>query len=574
RNYLREYDFIIVGSGPAGCVLANRLTENPNWNVLLIEAGTLEGPIEEIPILAPYMFLTRYNWGYNAEPQPYACLGLKNGQCGFPRGRALGGTSVINGMLYTRGTKQDFERWVQLGNYGWDYEEFVLPAFKRSEKANLKYYYKPDYHNHSGLLAVEHNPHKTPIADIFINANKAMGLNEIDYNSDDTVGVAHLQANTLNGKRHSAYKSFIEPILRRKNLHIMLNTHATKVLINPKTRIAHGVEMIRRNRRILIWARKEVILSAGSFHSPQLLMLSGIGPKHDLDRIGVPLLHNSPVGKEMHDHISFPGLVFVTNLTNPTADFLGFQNVIPFMFQYLGGKGFMTIANGVEALGFIKTPTSNSPHSGLPDVELILLALTPQTDGGYAVKESERLQSSIYDAVYKPLENMGTYTFLIVLSLFHPKSVGYLELRNRNPLSSPKFFANFFKEPDDVETLLDAIKYTLRLIETEPFKKIGTRVHDIPIPSCAQHEFGSDDYWRCAIRTFCVSLHHQVGTCKMGPSSDPTAIVSPELKVYGVKRLRVVDTSIIPESTTSHTNAASFMIGERAADFIKDDWRS
>lgn len=174
--------------------------------------------------------------------------------------------------------------------------------------------------------------------------------------------------------------------------------------------------------------------------------------------------------------------------------------------------------------------------------------------------------------VFKPLEGTKNYTFLIVLSLLHPKSVGYLELKDKNPLNSPRFYANFFKEPEDVETVLEGIRYALNMTQTKPFQKIGAKLHDIPIPSCAHHGFGTDDYWRCAIRTTCVSLHHQVATCKMGPSSDKTAIVSPELKVYGVKRLRVVDTSIIPEHTTSHTNAASFMIGERAADMIKSDW--
>ena len=538
------------------------------------------------------MFLTRYNWGYNAEPQPYACLGefkkcfvsvpsitnittgLKNGQCAFPRGRALGGTSVINGMLYTRGSREDFENWVKLGNYGWDYNKYVLPAFKKSERAMLKHYHNPVYHNSSGLLSVEHNPFKTPIADIFIKGNKAMGLNEIDYNADENIGIAHLQANTLKGRRHSAYKAFIKPALHRKNLHIMLNTRVTKVLIDSNSKVAQGVELSRKNRRMIIKARKEVILSAGTFHSPQLLMLSGIGPKVELKRLGVPLLQDLPVGKEMYDHISFPGLLFKTNLTNPLAQLFSIKSMIPMAADYLRGEGFMTVANGVEALGFIKTPTSNSPSPRLPDVELILLTLVPQSDGGYAIEESERLQASIYDAVYKPLENESVYSFMIVLSLFHPKSVGYLELKDRNPFNSPRFYANFFKDAQDVETLLESLKYTLQLIETEPFKKINTKINDIPIPSCAIHGFGSDDYWRCAIRTFCVSLHHQVGTCKMGASSDPTAIVSPELKVYGVKRLRVVDTSIIPVSTTSHTNAASFMIGERAADFIKNDWEN
>jgi choline dehydrogenase-like flavoprotein len=401
-----------------------------------------------------------------------------------------------------------------------------------------------------------------------------MGLKEIDNNSDDNVGVAHLQANTLNGQRHSSYKAFIEPVLKRPNLHIMLNTRATKVLIDQNTKVAYGVEVFRNNRRMTIRARREVILSAGSFHSPQLLMLSGIGSKSDLDRIGVPIIQELPVGKEMYDHISFPGLLFTTNLTNPNANLLNLKTILTIFSQYAFGQGFATIANGVEALGFIKTPTSNAPNPSLPDVELILLMLVPQTDNGYAVTQGERLRRDVYNSVYKQLEGETTYSFLIVLSLFHPRSVGYLEIKDKNPFNSPRFFANFFKEPDDVQTILEAVRYVQQMIETEPFKKYGTKLHNVPLPSCAHHGFDSDDYWRCAIRTFCVSLHHQVATCKMGQPSDPTAIVNHELKVYGVQRLRVVDTSIIPESTTSHTNAASSMIGERAADMIKQEWEN
>jgi choline dehydrogenase-like flavoprotein len=257
-------------------------------------------------------------------------------------------------MLYTRGSQEDFNRWVELGNTGWDYEDYVLPAFKKSERARLKHYYKPRYHNDSGLLSVEHNPYETPIVKVFIEGNKAMGQAEIDYNTDDSIGVAHLQANTLNGRRHSAYKSFIEPVLKRKNLHIMLNTHVTKVLINPKTKVAYGVEMQRKNRRMKITARKEVILSAGSFHSPQLLMLSGVGPKADLEKIGVKTLQDLPVGKEMYDHISFPGMCFTTNLTDPRAGLLEIRNMIPYIGEFLRGEGFMTVANGVESLSFIR----------------------------------------------------------------------------------------------------------------------------------------------------------------------------------------------------------------------------
>lgn len=241
-------------------------------------------------------------------------------------------------------------------------------------------------------------------------------------------------------------------------MHIMLNSRVLRILIDPLTKVAHGVEMFRKGRRMIVKARKEVILSAGSFHSPQLLMLSGIGPKYELQKVGVPLIEDLPVGREMYDHISFPGMLFITNLTNPSSDFFSVKNVIKFAAEYAIGQGFLTIANGVEALGFIKTPTSNSPHPRLADVELILLLLTPQVDGGNAAIDGERLQRSVYNTVFKPWELYPTYTFLIVLSLFHPKSVGFLELKDRNPFNSPRFFANFLKEPEDVETLLEAVK--------------------------------------------------------------------------------------------------------------------
>lgn len=403
-------------------------------------------------------------------------------------------------MLYTRGSKEDFDYWVERGNYGWDYFKTVLPAFKKSEKARFKFYHKEYFHNDSGLLSVVHNEYQTPIPEIFINGNKAMGLDEIDYNADENIGAAYLQSNTLKGRRHSAYKAFIEPFLHRKNLHIMLNTRASKILIDNVSKIAYGVEFIRKNRRQKVVARREVILSAGSFHSPQLLMLSGIGPRADLQRIGVPLMHDLPVGKEMYDHISFPGLLFLSNLTNPVAPMSNPLNMASIFASFFQGKGYGTVPNGVESLAFIKTPTNFAFHPRLPNIELILLTLVPHTDNGIAVKRSERMDDWLYDSVYKPLEGETTYSFLIVLSLLHPKSKGYLELKDRNIFSPPKFYSNFFKEPEDVESILEAIKYTIAMTQTEPFQKIGTRLHDIPIPTCARHGFGTDDYWRCAIR--------------------------------------------------------------------------
>lgn len=503
-----------------------------------------------------------------ASLSSFLLVGREDNRCAYPRGKALGGSSVIYFLIHTRGNKRDFDRWAEAGNYGWSYDE-ILPYFMKSEKANLGQLSDSKYHNRNGLWSVSFNTMKTPMSEAFVKANKMMGMDEVDYNGKKQMGVGFVQANVLHGRRHSAYRAFIEPILSRPNLHIMINTKAMKILIDPSTKVAYGVEFARNHKKYRTLAKREVILSSGTFHSPQLLTLSGIGLKRDLARIGVPLIHDLPVGRNMHDHITFTELTFVTNHTND----MNLLTYINSFFQYINGKGLLTLPAGVEALSFIKTPTNSNRGPGVPDLELVFTPGTVATDRGFGIMNGGRMKKEIYDVVYKPLENSKFNTFLISLMLFHPKSVGRVEIADANPFNHPKIHANFFTQPDDIETFLHGIKYVQKLINKEPFKSMGTRLHSIPNPYCKHIHFASDDYWRCVIRIMSFSIQHQVGTNKMGPSSDPTAVVSPELKVHGIERLRVVDTSVIPEAPTAHTNAISVMIGEKAADMIKHQWR-
>ncbi|KAL7042669.1 hypothetical protein ACKWTF_001241 [Chironomus riparius] len=567
NRYYNQYDFIIAGSGPGGCALANRLTENPNWRVLIIEAGDVETPFQSIPVAAPYLVFSKYNWGYAAEPQKNACTGRQGSRCATPRGKALGGSSVINFMMHTRGNPRDFDRWEEAGNYGWSYNE-VLPYFMKSEKASIgKYSYSP-FHNKNGPWSVSFNKDRTPFVEAFMVANKMMGMQEVDYNSDQNMGVSYVQSNVLNGQRHSAYKAFLEPILHRPNLHILVNTRVTKILIDPTTKNAYGVRFRRNDKNFNVLARREVILSSGTFHTPQLLTLSGIGKKESLEQLGIPVIKDLPVGDNMHDHVALAELTFVTN---KTLNF-PFMTYLNNFFQFFSGRGLMTLPSGVEGFSFIKVPTNNSFGPNVPDIELIFIPGGIHFDRGFGIVNGGRMQREIYDRVYKPMEGTKKDIFMISLMMFHPKSTGRVRIPSANPLDDPKIYENLLDDPEDVETILYGIKYVLKLIQQEPFQRFGTRLHSIPLPQCAYLHFASDNYWRCVIRMMAFSIQHQVGTSKMGPITDPTAVVDPELKVHGVSRLRVVDTSIVPESPTAHTNAISVMIGEKAADLIKRDW--
>ncbi|EDV47078.1 glucose dehydrogenase [FAD, quinone] [Drosophila erecta] len=567
----RNYDFIVVGGGAAGCTLAARLSENPNWSVFLIEAGGVENMVHQVPLLAAHLQSTASNWGYNSTPQRHACRGMPDNKCALPRGKVLGGTSSINYMIYNRGNRRDFDAWAAAGNPGWSYDE-VLPYFLRSEHAQLQGLEQSPYHNHSGPLSVEDVRHRTRLSHAYIRAAQEAGHPRTDYNGESQLGVSYVQATTLKGRRHSAFRAYIEPIRsRRRNLHILTLARVTRVLIDAATKSAYGVELTHQGRSFKVKARKEVILSAGAFNSPQLLMLSGIGPEDNLKVIGIPLIKALPVGKRMFDHMCHFGPTFVTNTTGQTlfAARLG----APVVKEFLLGRAdtFLSSIGGVETLTFIKVPSGKSPASQ-PDVELIQVAGSLASDDGTALAKGANFKPEIYEKMYKDLTLRQQDHFSFLIMHFKPASVGRLWLHNRNPLEWPRIDPKYFSAPTDVENLLEGIKEALRISKMPAMQAIGTRLLDKPVPGCESYEFASDDYWRCSIRTLSYTLHHQVATCRMGAESDPTTVVNHQLKVHGVRKLRVVDTSIIPFPPTAHTNAAAFMIGEKAADMIRSEW--
>lgn len=562
------YDFIIVGSGSAGTVIANRLSEKKEWKILLLETGKEAGVFERVPpLFAPILQQTEYDWEYYMEYDPEFAKGMVNNRLPWPRGKALGGSSVINYMIYTRGNPYDFEKWAGQGNPGWSYSD-VLPYFLKSEKANLQKG-KPEFHNKYGPLSIE-DIYQSRLVKAFIEGGNELGYKEVDYTSPDQFGFSTVQATTLKGFRHSVAKAFLDPIKNRKNLHTLTLAHVAKILINPKTKTAYGVEYIRKGKKHTVYAKKEVILSAGAFNSPQILMLSGIGPRDHLNELRIPVLQDLAVGKNLHDHLTFVALTFKINssLSYLPANVLTLHSINNWLNH---GKGPYTSLGGVEGIGYIKTNVSRVPFD-YPDIELIFVGGALQSDFGIVNYKTMNIRDDIYDTVWRPIEGVPSWT--IFPMLLHPVSTGYLKLRSKNPFDHPLFYGNYLSDPEeqDLDTLVASIRFIIKLSETKVFRKFGSTLHDTPIPGCEEHKFNSDEYWKCAVRTLSITLHHQVGTCKMGPSSDPTAVVNNKLQVYGISNLRVADTSIIPFAITAHTNAPSIMIGEKVSDLIKSKW--
>lgn len=569
-----EYDYVIIGAGSAGCVLASRLTENKNITVLLLEAGKPEMILTDIPVLAPVFQSTDYSWQYYMEPQPGVCTGMTNGRCFWPRGKAVGGTSVINYMIYTRGRPVEWDRIAAKGNYGWSYNE-VLKYYKKSENAQLDGYEDSPYRNRDGELFVEFVPIRTKLAKAFLEAGRILGQPTIDYNSPEQLGFGYVQVTTYRGHRQSSAKAFLHKKKKRRNLHILPEAVATRVLIDPSSLAANGVEYVRNRRKYTVRARREVILSAGPIASPQLLMLSGIGPKKHLTSIGIPVLKDLPVGQTLYDHICFPGLIYELNTTG-----ISFSEQRDLTFQVFvdwlrDGDSVLSSPGGVEGIGYIKTHISDDPEL-VPDIELISIGGSILSDGGTgnskAVRRGMRLDTTAFDEAFGNLDRLGRDTWSAFPMLLHPESYGHILLKDKNPFSHPLMYGNYLNHPKDVATFIAAIRYIQTLVETPAFQKYGPRLHRAVFSDCRTEVFDSDAYWECALRMFTATLHHQIATCRMGPADDARAIVDPELRVHGIKRLRVVDSSIIPQTVSAHTSAPAMMIGEKAADMIKETW--
>ncbi|XP_060532829.1 glucose dehydrogenase [FAD, quinone] [Cylas formicarius] len=571
RNVLDDtYDFIVVGSGSAGSVVVNRLTEVPQWKVLLLEAGGHETEISDVPILSLYLHKSKLDWGYKTEPQETACQAMIENRCSWTRGKVLGGSSVLNTLLYVRGNKRDFDRWAHFGNIGWSYEE-VLPYFKKSEDQRNPYLAKDTrFHGVGGYQTVQECPYNTPLGVAFLEAGQEMGYDVRDINGEKQTGFALYQMTMRRGARCSAAKSFLRPIRLRKNFHLSMYSHVTRVLIDPVTRRAYGVEFIKNGVKQRVLARKEVILSAGAINSPQILMLSGIGPQEHLREVGIKVVHDSPgVGQNLQDHIAAP-LSFL--IDHPISLLLNrLVNLNTALRYAVKEDGPLTSSIGLEAVGFIPTKYANRSDDW-PDMEYMLVSTSTPADGGTQIKKAHGLTDEYYKEVFSDVNFKDT--FAVYPMMLRPKSRGYIKLRSNNPLEYPLLYHNYLTHPHDVNVLREGVKAGLAYAQTEALKRFGSRLHEKQnrVPNCKHLPPYTDEYWNCFIRQYTLSIYHYSCTAKMGPQSDPYAVLDPQLRVYGVAGLRVIDASIMPTITNGNIQAPVMMIGERGSDFVKDYW--
>jgi len=526
-----NFDYIVVGGGSGGCVLAARLSEDPSVSVALLEAGPVDKNIL-IHVPAGLALLARTkaaNWNFSTVPQK----GL-NGRIGWqPRGKVLGGSSSVNAMVYTRGHRADYDHWAAEGNEGWSYDD-VLPYFRRAEHNERLH---DAYHGSDGPLNVMDLRSPNKYTQPFIDAGREAGYRITDdFNGAEQEGIGPYQVTHKDGERYSAAKAYLTPNLGRKNLTVFTGAHTTRILFEGKR--ATGVEFRRDGRLEQIGATHEVLMAAGALQTPQILMLSGVGPGDELTKFGIDVVHDLPgVGRNLHDHLDVVQVVNAPTLKETVGvSFGGIARVLKAIPEWRRRRSGLLTTNFAESGGFVKSLASEP----IPDLQLHFVI------------------AKLVDHGRKTVFGHGYSGHVCVL---RPKSRGSITLASPDPMAAPRIDPNFLADPDDVTRMVRGFRLMRELFQQPALAKLGGQEH--PRSAGATTDTEIEQF----IRSYADTIYHPVGTCRMGPGA--MDVVGADLRIHGLEGIRVVDASMMPRIIGGNTNAPVIMVAEKASDMIK-----